>query len=762
MKQPKDDTSLLGKTGVSALFEWCGKRRIQPSFALLKPLHGSNVSVEAGEEFEMAVYLEDGVEVGRGHGPSKGSAKQDAARKALQSLVPGIVFDLGTGFVVELPESMVPPHMHAAVASSPSNHHHQRGENVNPASLEDLAPHLASRLAIASGREDNNDDGGRKIAAKVSGSQSYSKTLKRAWSVYPGTTSTTSEEDDENAYYASRGASVCSVLLHAMVQIDDRIPEAPQYEFEVAKVPTTNAQMKRKGPASSYGSAIVIQRGPFTCTATLKVVVTPEEVATAKEQENGSDPDATEVSSDCEEHKKSTSQVTKAEKESDKQKDCTPPESPESKQSLTTLTAVGVGGTKRESKHSASAKLLALLFPECKTMVEVKAAAEAAREAYAASKALSKNINNANNRRRREGRSKMPRLSLSSGIYQLNVTQSDDDPPLPPEIVKELRAILGVQEAKAASTICSQVASFEKLNLNPDSSSDAGEAKSESEDGGPNLDTKSSNSGVDSPASRRKQLDAQVDKALAVLNGYDEEGRSLPDELTVDDVGRTVLRRAEPEDIPRIRRLLSANSNDVDPFCPASVLGPTTDGDVNEDNNEKCTDEADRDDRALQLLGSSTIVLLLCRAIAAFEDPPLGCAVLVLGFSMQKGRLLRIAQIGSEKHLPRERFLECLEAFASSMQYSLERQEPPPSGEQTRGVVRLNREMLKAVLESNLQLGAKSPSAAKRGCERSHNVSAPLQSVLEESEGGDDSDRPKESSGKAKGEDKPCKRSRVE
>jgi hypothetical protein len=45
---------------------------------------------------------------------------------------------------------------------------------------------------------------------------------------------------------------------------------------------------------------------------------------------------------------------------------------------------------------------------------------------------------------------------------------------------------------------------------------------------------------------------------------------------------------------------------------------------------------------------------------------------------------------------------------------------------------------------------------------RNPNVSAPLQSVLEESEGGDDSDRPKEASGKLKVQDKPCKRSRVE
>ena len=53
---------------------------------------------------------------------------------------------------------------------------------------------------------------------------------------------------------------------------------------------------------------------------------------------------------------------------------------------IETLQAIGTGSTKRESRHIASAKLLAKLFPHCKNMVEVKLAAEAAREEYAASK----------------------------------------------------------------------------------------------------------------------------------------------------------------------------------------------------------------------------------------------------------------------------------------------------------------------------------------------------------------------------------------
>ena len=67
-------------------------------------------------------------------------------------------------------------------------------------------------------------------------------------------------------------------------------------------------------------------------------------------------------------------------------------------------------------------------------------------------------------------------------------------------------------------------------------------------------------------------------------------------------------------------------------------------------------------------LGSSnSIVLILCRAIAPYDDPPLGCAVLTLGFSMEKGRVLRIAQLRRQTHLPRERFIECLQKFSRCM-----------------------------------------------------------------------------------------------
>lgn len=56
--------------------------------------------------------------------------------------------------------------------------------------------------------------------------------------------------------------------------------------------------------------------------------------------------------------------------------------------------------------------------------------------------------------------------------------------------------------------------------------------------------------------SRKKQIDAQVEAALQLVNEKDVAGRSVPEELTVDDIGRLLLRRGSPEDITRIKKLL--------------------------------------------------------------------------------------------------------------------------------------------------------------------------------------------------------------
>ncbi|CAB9529977.1 expressed unknown protein [Seminavis robusta] len=785
-RQPPSDNSLYGKTPVAALYEWCDKRRLgQPSFALL-----SQVSKEGGGPegaYEFSCLLEDGVEWGRGRGTNKASAKQDAARKALMQLLPGVQFDPESGILVALPSPSPVTSPQAAVGGGRPNHHHQ--QQRQPSSLEDLAPHLAQRLAIASGREDDYDDGNNQ---QPRGAVDYSsKKLKRAWSVYPGTTSTTnSEEDDENAWYASRGASVCSALLHAMVQIDDRIPEGPQYTFIMTETQTTNAQMKRKGPASSSSGTIVIHRGSFTCNATLQVLCnSPSRPHASGNSEDPNSPEPAECSNAEALDKEASSPITKGQpKEDTEAAESEVSETPRKSAATTSndgaqvkvLEAVGVASTKRESRHSASAKLLAMLFPECRSMVEVKAAAEAAREAYAAkkqqSKQSSRNFANASNRRRhnRRDRSKIPRLSLS----QLNAicTSGENDPPLPDFYAGELRSILGIQqqqdqENSSATTICSQVMGFEKLNLNQDATVESASNQKEEENGGiarsrkPTSSTEgdvstghieSNSSSVARQLSRQKQLEERVDKALQALNEHDDEGRSLPSQLTPDDVGRTVLRRAtEVEDVERIKRLLSNGPPCGGQLPPVSILGAAASSCTGADYGAGEHSETSQDcgALALRLWGSSTIVLLLCRAIAAFEDPPLGCAVLTLGFSMTKGKVLRVAMIGSEPHLPRERFLEVLDTFATCMDCAMEREQ-----DELRTAVRLQKRDLESVLRSHL--GLRSARLSEES--QSANFSAPLQSVREESEGGEDSDRSGDATGEVKGRDKPSKRSRVE
>jgi hypothetical protein len=130
-------------------------------------------------------------------------------------------------------------------------------------------------------------------------------------------------------------------------------------------------------------------------------------------------------------------------------------------------------------------------------------------------------------------------------------------------------------------------------------------------------------------------LENLVDRALSQLYDKDSE------ELTEDDVGRTIFRRASPEDLPRIRKLLLPKSSVAD------------------------------DELTTRWWSTASFVLVLCRAIAALEDPPLGCAVLTPGFDLEHGKLLRVVEIGNEPHLPKERLIECLQSFAICMDSTL-------------------------------------------------------------------------------------------
>lgn len=492
--------NLVGKTGVSALHEWCVKRKKTAPNFVLQP---------GFEDFCFAAYVDD-VEWGRGHGVTKGAAKQEAARKALEALLPAVVFD-ANGLVVST-------------------------ETID----DDLLPNLAQKLAI--------DTNNSKIMKK------------RRCDNNPDPSTATSSEDE---FYANRGFSVCSALLHAMWQISDNIPKPPSYSFEVA-------------------TEINSRPSSFACTGTLNLKV--ESTDKSKELE-GTD----ERSHKFDETVTSSSEANRSETE--------------------TLTALATGANKREARHAASAKLLAMLFPQCDDISEVIAAAEAAREAYAAAK---------------------------------RTMRKPSDPNLPIELIDMIQNLN--EEVRSKRIYQNKRMEFEEVSVECLSLSD-GKSDSTSAKRIPNnlsIFDKSRSS------SRRKQLQEMVDNALQNLNEFDVEGRSLHDP-NFHDVGRTVLRLVEAEDAGSVYKLLCAGHENQP---TTSKLSPLFDMFTNSQDF---------------FWGSNSIPLLLCRAIAPFDEPPLGCAILTLSFSMEQGRVLRIAEIGIEPHLPQERFVECLQQFAASM-----------------------------------------------------------------------------------------------
>jgi hypothetical protein len=195
-------------------------------------------------------------------------------------------------------------------------------------------------------------------------------------------------------------------------------------------------------------------------------------------------------------------------------------------------------------------------------------------------------------------------------------------------------------------------------------------------------------------------MDYLVDSTLHKFNELDDEGRLICGGGSEDDVGRTVLRRAEPSDISRIRKLMQNKQNErqVYEHSNRGYIPKRSSGDVhkgrtkhqvsdlsstladvtiNGEMNNQITKRIGMKKSAASSMShlwssSSSTILLLCRAIAAYEDPPLGCAYLSFDFSMDKGKVLRVIEMGSESHLPQERFLDCLQSFANCMNFAFE------------------------------------------------------------------------------------------
>ena len=231
-KKARSDESLRGKTGISALYEWCNKRQRVPLFSHPPAPETSSVDHPSGRLFICTVALdnEPDVVLGRGQGSSKATAKHMAARRALAKLWPGVVFDGATGTLIELPDL------------STKNTSRGREQQHHSCEADDLAPTLAMRLAI--GRDDcaaaNTEDVDETKAQPASAitstfnasaatnrfrgpneQQSKRKTLA---SSYAGTTTTSDDEEEQNQALETPGsAGVYSSLLFDLVQIDKRM-----------------------------------------------------------------------------------------------------------------------------------------------------------------------------------------------------------------------------------------------------------------------------------------------------------------------------------------------------------------------------------------------------------------------------------------------------------------------------------------------------------------------------------------------------------
>ena len=653
-KRGKTDSSLLGKTGVSVLHEWCDKRRKEPKF--------NSTAVDSDFEFTVTV---EGKEWGQGKGTTKAAAKQDAARRALQALLPGVVFDTN-GIVVEIPFNQA---------------------------IADLAPNLARRLSI--GVPDNNTT-----------SEDDTKRRRKQYEIY---STTTSEDDDANSYYACRGASVCSALLHAMWQINDLIPEPPSFDFEISPNP---AQLKRK---TTVGSSDPIYRSSFKCTARLQL---------------------------------KRDQVKDNEHNDEKNE---------------TMTAVGTGATKREARHVASAQLLAMLFPDCNGMVEVKAAAEAAREDHAAHKAVKQqHKRHASFTQFRRGRQCMDETTSPKATSTLMGMPMSWDPPLPKSLSSYLCTTLGLDIPLVEDDLVDINVGALSISEKP---------------------TESRKEMIMSPQIHRREVSHQPNlrqQQLGDVVEYALQLQAVFEDGINDDVGRTVLRLGEDSDLKWIYKLLGNSETNKIPFigrpgnkerASVGLPGPFSLLQLRPADNTTSTDDGvSKSNVSSRLWGPVTIILLLCRAIAPLDEPPLGCSILTVGFSMTKGKTLRIAEIGFEPHLPRERFIECLENFAVNMKCTLVVTNELKGGKAQNKVpasteICLMSHELRQIVEHHVQ---GSPVKTNRGDTTEDDdvaklePGAPLQSVQEETEFDEDKEKVEDPLLRSEKQDtKPSKRSRV-
>jgi len=767
---------LIGKSGVSALHELCSKYRWDmPTYNLIEPQSALNtnksdkgigngsISYGTSHDFVLSVHV-NGNELGRGRGGTKAAAKQDSSRKALAALVPGVVFD-PNGILISI----------------------GGGSRSQPTSLEELAPHLASQLAIGGNTRarpsspDPSEDSSISTAVSMTkmtigsakdgesvisggpiptkfgcskrGSSGTLSTLNAAGAIgrgqlssniYPcaSTTSGVSsasdvdDDKDENAYYASRGASVCSVLLNAMVQIDDRIREPPSYSIHICPIKnvapgdSTSADASLKRSVGEYTAGVAVHRPPFQCIAALTIYFSKRDVG---EKDNSNILQCWESPLEYLQKKHSgtprlygsfspeprrkrkdshggdtTSSASQSPMRSQRHRfggdhteegDVIVKRGDDDEELIAyKLESIGTGSTKREAKHKASAQMLSMLFPECSSLVEVKAAAEAARETYAKNRAVTskrmKRSNCENNDFDEKGQPSgcnEPLSSNSQHAKEVSFVDSnilsqflpiDGEIPLPPAVINRINSLTGVgaidgpniQENDAKINMGQSFG--DNVSVASLSLSDPIEELKQCgvEDVSTCCNKENSFYNFELAFDRQRHFQNDVDSVL--LNLRDAVDNN---ETSDEDYSKFVLHRAKPEDCDCVHALLdkhkkrhhSPGDSDLVFKGPLGLLGTKSPGSEANDNIASYDSSRFKSEKASNLWGTSAIILLLSRVVAAHDEPPLGCAILILGFSLEDGRTLNMCDIAHETHLPRERFLECLCQFACNMNCKL-------------------------------------------------------------------------------------------
>ena len=630
-------SGLIGKNATCALNELCAKYKWQ------SPQYVVEEATNTKDDYLTVMTVRvNNVDLGKGSGSNKAIARQDASRRALAALLPGVVFD-PNGILQDVGRGNLVPNMLAQQGSMSA---------MSSLSADELGQQVASQLSIGGARkptyaEDsdssistafgshNEAEGNVFSGGPLSQGLSHGKHLvchnqsgrPALSSSYHASTSGMSsasdvDADDDNAFYASRGASVCSTLLHAMWQIDERIKQPPSYEFmannkRIDPLPRNNKKSKRKKDENSDGEGAqsaarnpLATRSPFVCTCILNVYFRKDvvdgkdamscwespldflQVDECQQSDDQCDPTSTgrkrkdALSANLSPH---CSTSVEEDVEHDGSEEHPPPADKTQEYSEKfVLRGVGTGNTKREAKHKSSANMLALLFPNCRGLVEVKAAAEAARECYASRKA------------------KRARLELEGdGEYRKKRSESF---------------------------------SLHELTLSE------GSIKWKK----PSHDTKS-------------EIWQEVDAALqSLLDGKVKTS-------SIEDIGKIILRRAGEEDADYVHALLSKEASESSMPAKKQRLS-SGDSDCDEQTSEGLLDE-EKKLTPRDALCNKTIILVLSRAIA-LRDPPLGCAILRLGSADEK--TISLVRLECETHVPRERFVDCLEKFSFSLDCTLD------------------------------------------------------------------------------------------